>query len=207
MGTDFFDELGETLSRTAREFGERAESLYETQKLRTKIAGEERAITKAMAELGKSLYRSYRNGRDLTEEQRAWCEQIDQHKEVIERFKAEMAGRKGKKICPSCGETVDLSVSFCPHCGAACTVQEQEEKTEDAAAEADIDAKDPAESSEEKEEDTTDESAAAGPEESEEEEPEKPEEQEEPEESNPTEPEVELSEPEGDLSEEKEDTE
>ena len=127
MGTDFFDELGETLSRTAREFGERAGSLYETQKLRTKIAGEEHAVNKAMAELGKTLYRAYRNGQELTEEQKGWCEQIDQHKEIISRYKAEMAGKKGKKICPSCGEAVDLSVSFCPYCGAACGEKKEEE--------------------------------------------------------------------------------
>lgn len=136
MGTDFFDELGETLSRTAREFGERAGSLYETQKLRTKIAGEEHAVNKAMAELGKTLYRAYRNGQELTEEQKGWCEQIDQHKEIISRYKAEMAGKKGKKICPSCGEAVDLSVSFCPYCGAACVTQEPAEETDSADEEA-----------------------------------------------------------------------
>lgn len=130
MGTDFFDELGETLSRTAREFGERAGSLYETQKLRTKIAGEEHAVNKAMAELGKTLYRAYRNGQELTEEQNGWCEQIDQHKEIISRYKAEMAGKKGKKICPSCGEAVDLSVSFCPYCGAACVPQEPAQESD-----------------------------------------------------------------------------
>lgn len=127
MGSDFFDELGVTLTRTAKEFGERAESLYETQRLRTKISSEERTINKLMAELGRTLYRAYAKGEELTDEQVSFCEKIDQHKELIERCKAEMAGRKGKKICPSCKESVDKSVAFCPYCGAACPNIEPEE--------------------------------------------------------------------------------
>lgn len=128
MGSDFFDELGVTITRTAKEFGERAEALYETQRLRTKISGEERTINKLMAELGKTLYRAYVKGAELTDEQVSLCEKIDQHKELIERSKAEMAGRKGKKICPSCKQSVDNSVAFCPYCGAACSNPEPEEE-------------------------------------------------------------------------------
>lgn len=131
MGTDFFDDLGETLSRTARELGERAESLYETQKLRGKISSEERAVSRLMADLGKTLYRMYLKGGELTEEQLALCGQIDRHKDIISRYKAEVAGKKGKKICPCCGESVDKYVAFCPFCGAACPTQEHEEKAGD----------------------------------------------------------------------------
>lgn len=127
MGSDFFDELGVTITRTAKEFGERAESFYETQRLRTKISGEERTVNKLMAELGKTLYRAYAKGEELTEEQISLCEKVDQHKELIERCKAEMAGRKGKKICPSCKASVDRSVAFCPYCGASCPNTEPEE--------------------------------------------------------------------------------
>lgn len=135
MRTVFFDELGETLTKTAREFGVRAESLYETQKLRTKISGEERTINKLMADLGKTIYRAYAKGGDLTDEQKELCEKIAQHKEMIERCKAEMAGKKGKKICPSCKEAVDKAVAFCPYCGAACPTTEPEEAAGDVAEE------------------------------------------------------------------------
>lgn len=135
MGTDFFDDLGETLSKTAREFGERAESIYETQKLRAQIMGEKRAVGKAMEELGKLIYKAYTNGAELPEEQRELCEQIDHHKETIGRYKAEMAGKKGKKLCPACGEGVDKFVAYCPYCGAACPNPEPEENAGDVVAE------------------------------------------------------------------------
>lgn len=135
MRTDFFDDLGENLTRTAREFGERAESLYETQRLRGKILSEEHAVNKLMTELGRTLYRSYTKGAELTEEQTALCEKIVQHKETIERCKGEMTGKKGKKICPSCKESVDKTVSFCPYCGASCPDTMEKEATDDIAEE------------------------------------------------------------------------
>lgn len=129
MGTDFFDELGETLTRTAKELGERAELIYGTQKLRNKIASERRIIDKTMADLGNILYKSYTSGAELDENQRRLCEQIDQHFEEIEKCKESMANLRGKKICPSCKETVDRSVAFCPHCGASCPDPEPESAT------------------------------------------------------------------------------
>lgn len=129
MGTDFFDELGETLTRTAKELGERAELIYGTQKLRNKISSERRIIDKTMADLGNILYKSYTSGAELDENQRRLCEQIDQHFEEIEKCKESMANLRGKKICPSCKETVDRSVAFCPHCGASCPDPEPESAT------------------------------------------------------------------------------
>ena len=46
MSTDFFDGLVKTFSKTTRELGARAEQTIETQKIRNKIAGEERIIEK-----------------------------------------------------------------------------------------------------------------------------------------------------------------
>lgn len=53
MAKDFFEELGEAITKTAREIGGRAEVLYGTQKLKNKISGEERQIQKIMEELEK----------------------------------------------------------------------------------------------------------------------------------------------------------
>ncbi len=135
MGMEFFDDLGATLSKTAKEFGVRAESIYETQKLRSKISGEERAIRQLMADLGRTIYRVYAKDGEMTDEQRELCEKIDHHMELISRCKAEMAGKRGKRICPSCKETLDNAAAFCPYCGAACTTPEPEEEAGDVAAE------------------------------------------------------------------------
>lgn len=131
MGREFFEGLGETISRTAREIGGKAENLYETQKMKNRIAGEERQSQKIMAELGRILYKRYLDGTPLEDAQKILCEQIDQRMEKIARYKEELAGVRGRKICPSCGSSVDGNASFCPHCGAACPTRENEEDAGD----------------------------------------------------------------------------
>ena len=131
MGKEFFDGLGEAITKTARELGGRAETLYETQKMKNRISGEERQIQKIMAEIGKIIYRRYLDGTPLEDSQKMLCEQIDQRMEKIARYKESLAGVKGRKICPSCGSSVDGSASFCPHCGAACPTRETEAEAGD----------------------------------------------------------------------------
>ena len=131
MGKEFFDGLGEAITKTARELGGRAETLYETQKMKNRISGEERQIQKIMAEIGKIIYRRYLDGTPLEDSQKMLCEQIDQRMQRIPAYKENLAGVKGRKICPSCGSSVDGDASFCPHCGAACPTRETEAEAGD----------------------------------------------------------------------------
>ncbi|MDO4337988.1 MAG: zinc ribbon domain-containing protein [Eubacteriales bacterium] len=129
MGTEFFDELGETITKTAKGLGERAELLYETQKLRGRISGEERMVHKTMEELGNILYKRYLKGEALDDEQRSLCEQIAMHKERILKYKDSLADMKGKKICPSCQRALDRDAAFCSYCGASCARPEEADDT------------------------------------------------------------------------------
>ena len=115
-GSEFFDELGVTIAKTAKGLGEKAELLYETQRLRSRISGEERLIGRIKEDLGNILYQHYLDGEELPDEQRILCEPIEQHKASIEEY------------------NVDQSVSFCPYCGAACPDEETEDKDEDVVA-------------------------------------------------------------------------
>lgn len=131
MGTEFFDGLGETLSRTAKEFGERAEQIYEAQKIRSRIAGEERIIDKIMTDIGNIIYKRHTSGEALDNELSVLCEEIHQHILKVKEYKGTAADIRGQKLCPSCGKTVDKAVSFCPYCGAPCPTAEPEEEEDD----------------------------------------------------------------------------
>ena len=85
MAKDFFGSLGETITKTARELSGRAEEVYETQRIRNRISGEKRQVEKAMADLGKIIYKRSKDGIPMAEEEKALCEQIDQRREQIEK--------------------------------------------------------------------------------------------------------------------------
>ena len=133
MAKDFFGSLGETLTKTAKELGGRAEEVYETQRLRNKISGEERQVEKAMADLGRIIYKRYKEEIPVDDAQKAICEQIDQRMEQIEKYKTDISDLKirSKRFCPACGNPIDKNASFCSNCGAACPTQEPEEEAGD----------------------------------------------------------------------------
>ena len=118
----FMDGLGEKISKTAKELSGHAETLYEVQKLRSKIANESRAVDKLMADLGNIIYKQYIAGEELSEEQTALCERIDQHMQNIEKTSENMANMQGKKVCPTCQQKVAKNAAFCPNCGTACPI-------------------------------------------------------------------------------------
>ena len=131
MGTDFFDGIVKTFSKTTKELGARAEQTIETQKIRGKISGEERTIEKLKADLGDIIYKRHAEGEGIDGELSVICQEIDQHFLKIREFKDSAANLRGKKICPSCEREVDLSVSFCPYCGTPCPTPEPTESVED----------------------------------------------------------------------------
>ena len=96
MSTDFFDGLVKTFSKTTRELGARAEQTIETQKIRNKIAGEERIIEKIKVDMGDIIYRRHEAGDGIDSELSSLCQEIDQHLLKIREFKDNAANLKGQ---------------------------------------------------------------------------------------------------------------
>lgn len=137
MGTDFFDGLVKTFSKTTkelgkttRELGARAEQTIEAQKIRSKITGEERIIEKIKVDIGDIVYRRHSQGDGIDSELSALCQEIDQHYLKIREYKDNAANLKEEKICPSCEREVDINVSFCPYCGTPCPTPEPAKNVE-----------------------------------------------------------------------------
>ena len=101
--------------------------------LKNKISAEERQIDKIMADLGKIVYRHYKEEVPVDDAQKALCEQIDQRMEQIEQLRTDINDLKirSRRICPSCGKEVEKNAAFCKFCGAACPTQEDEEDAGD----------------------------------------------------------------------------
>ena len=133
MAKDFFGSLSETISKTARELSGRAEEAYETQRIKNKISAEERQVEKAMADLGRIIYKRYKAEIPVDDAQKALCEQIDQRMEQIAKYKSDISELKVKckRFCPACGSPINKNDAFCSQCGAACPTEEPEEKAGD----------------------------------------------------------------------------
>lgn len=123
---DLVDGIGEKITRKAKELSGQAETIYEVQKLRNKISIANRAVEKAKADLGNMIYKQYVKGGKLPENQKVLCEKIDEYMHQIQTCEDAIADIKGMKICPSCEQKVSADASFCPNCGAACTVVEND---------------------------------------------------------------------------------
>ena len=131
MAAEIIDGLVRTLSKTTKEIGKatkelgaRAEQGIEAQKIRNKIAGEERIIEKIKVDIGDVIYRRHSQGDGIDSELSALCQEIDQHYLKVREYKDSAANIKGQKICPSCEREVDINVSFCPYCGTPCPTPE-----------------------------------------------------------------------------------
>lgn len=148
MAADFIDGLVKTISQTTKELGkatkglsERAEQTIETQKIRNRIAGEEKIIEKIKVDIGNWIYKKHADGEGLDSELSVLCQEIDQHYLKIREFRDSAANIKGQKVCPSCEREVDMSVSFCPYCGTPCPTPEPAENVEGEAVQAEEETK------------------------------------------------------------------
>ena len=142
---NFWDDLGNTLTRKAKGLSSRAENLYEIQKIRNKLSAQERMTEKLMMDIGKLIYTRYEHGEAVDGEVGAICEEISQHMLEADHFRDAIAASKGEKFCPACHKAVMREASFCPYCGAACPTAELEEKAADVIEQAEEELKDAAE--------------------------------------------------------------
>ena len=142
---NFWDDLGNTLTRKAKGLSSRAENLYEIQKIRNKLSAQERMTEKLMMYIGKLIYTRYEHGEAVDGEVGAICEEISQHMLEADHFRDAIAASKGEKFCPACHKAVMREASFCPYCGAACPTAELEEKATDVIEQAEEELKDAAE--------------------------------------------------------------
>ena len=118
MTGDFFTDFGETISKAAKDLGNRADSFVETQKIRAKILSEQKMIEKDFTDLGKIIYKKYVDGEPLDETMAEVCEDVTQRKIAIAAYRETIAKMNGETICAACGASVPADAAFCMLCGA-----------------------------------------------------------------------------------------
>ena len=131
MGTDrIFEELGDTISRTAKAISEKADGFLEIQKMNSKVNAQKRQIGKSLEKLGALVYQRYVDGEQMDLELSGICDEVTQHKMAKAEYEEELARLQGKKVCPACGKTLHKDAAYCSYCGAPCKKEADEEAEE-----------------------------------------------------------------------------
>lgn len=107
----FFDKIGDALNKTGQDLKQKAKVISDTSNLKIERSQLLSEVERLYIEIGKAVYQSG---------DEKFTEQINQIRSKFERVKEieeEVDSLKGNVKCPSCGEMVDATVRFCPHCG------------------------------------------------------------------------------------------
>jgi rubrerythrin len=114
----FFDNLSKKVGEAAKTAAKKSGELVETTKVNMAISSEEDKIKDIYTEMGKYTYSKYKGGENVDAAMLQSCQQIDGIEENIVSLKEKLMQIKNSKLCPNCGQQVELSTVFCPKCGS-----------------------------------------------------------------------------------------
>ncbi len=113
----FFDSVTKKIGDSARFAAKKSSNLVEITKLNLNINSEEDKINKAYTEIGKLVFTTFANGKEVHEDYRTQCEAIQTTIDNIKSLKKQIMTLKQVKGCPVCGAELELEVAFCSKCG------------------------------------------------------------------------------------------
>ena len=121
---EWFEQVKDTVVKTAGIAYEKSEQIVDIAKLKLAVAANDNETEKLFKELGKQYFR-LENGEDT----KALCD------EIITNIKTKLAEKdelqkkinsaKNVKICNICKKAVSEESTFCPHCGAKLSEEEE----------------------------------------------------------------------------------
>ncbi|MEI6131791.1 MAG: hypothetical protein WCQ41_03055 [Bacillota bacterium] len=89
----------------------------EATKLSINVSNKEDSIEKYFAKIGKLVYESHENGKDIIDEMKQICEEVDSEEAKIRILKRKIADIRQTLVCKSCDATMKKDALFCPKCG------------------------------------------------------------------------------------------
>lgn len=127
---EFLENLGKTLSETAKSVGEKTDEFIAIQKLRSQQSTLENEIKKNYKDLGEMIFQRFVGGEAFPEDISEICQEILKLQSDIAECKETIAEKKGLSVCPACGANVPKDSAFCMKCGSP--MPEPEKEPEDA---------------------------------------------------------------------------
>ena len=122
------EDLGKTISSAAENVSRKTEAFIESQRLKAQIHSAERSAEKEYKDLGELIFQRYAVGEAVDDEAALICEEISQIQMSIAELKAELAAKRGYKICPVCLAEVMEGAAYCMKCGSKIADEEPYEE-------------------------------------------------------------------------------
>ena len=141
MANDFLSSIGRKIGKVTQGAASKTSSIVESSRINSRISGEVKEIEKAYQKIGESVtIRAEAGLLELSDEEKAFVEEILVHRQRILQLKHDLAAVKGMKVCPKCEALINIDVAFCPRCGAPTPVLEAIKEEEKPALEGTADA-------------------------------------------------------------------
>ena len=112
-----FSKITKSLSESASNVVQKSNELIAVSALNGEINDEEKKKDIIYIAIGKVVYNSFINKRELSDEIKQKCEAVLEHDEQIKIIMEKIINVKRIKKCPNCGADMNISINFCPDCG------------------------------------------------------------------------------------------
>jgi membrane protease subunit (stomatin/prohibitin family) len=116
----FFDEVGKKIAQTSQGVAQKTKNMAETVKLNGMISDEEKRISNAFLQIGKTYYETYGGNPDQLFAQ--LIAGINDSKAKIGSYQEQVKQLKGIVRCSKCGGEVPYGAPFCSSCGVTMNV-------------------------------------------------------------------------------------
>ena len=114
---NFFEKLGDSITKGAATVNQKANDLMETNKLNQEIRTAQQQKDADFVKLGQLLYNFKKNPESAEPDYDTVIADMDSIDEKIEGLKKQLQDLKNEQICTNCGSSVAKGTSFCPNCG------------------------------------------------------------------------------------------
>lgn len=112
-----FSEIKNKVTHTAKKALKKSNEMVEVTKLNVSVADKTAQKNKALQEIGKIIYDSYKTGNAIDEEIEEKCKEIDEIEDDIKQLKDKIKKTKNVKVCDYCNEENTANSVYCSKCG------------------------------------------------------------------------------------------
>lgn len=124
MDREFFDNAASKAKDMLDVAKRKTDGVITLEKLRYIVSSLKVKVSKDYKKLGKIYYESLKDNENLPDDIAAAVEDINEKKMLIKKTEAQIAEIKNKRICPSCGASVEKEAAFCSVCGEKLVFEE-----------------------------------------------------------------------------------